>query len=120
MLDGLRISPASFMKQVLQSPTVLERPSHLRFEFVRNIDGGATPLDSAIQDVAGVLLAVLTCGAVRPRAGALSQAEGPERRGPQVGGLCPEPALNVGRRFNLTWHGMYMCHSTHMRVKSLR
>src|SRR5213593_3872224 len=105
MLHGSRISPAGLVQQVLQRPTVLQRAPDLGFQFVRNIDGNATPLDAAIQHVAGVLVAAITRGAVRAHAGALSQTQGPERSGPQSGSLGSEPALNLGGRFDLTWHG---------------
>ncbi len=97
MLHRVRVSSAGLVQQVLQRPTVLERASDRRFEFVGNVDGDAAAFDPAIQHVAGVLVATRTGGAVVADAGASSKTQRPKGSGPQVGSLCSEPAFNIGR-----------------------
>ncbi len=116
MLDRIRVPTARLVQQFLQRTAVVQRLLDLRDEFVRNVDADAAPLDPTIEDVAGVLVAPRTGGAVFAHARTPPKTQRPQRGRPQRGGLRPKPALDLGGRFNLGGlggHAAYDPHSTH-------
>ena len=112
MLQGFRIAQGTLVEQFLQRTPVLKTAPQLRHELVRDINGKAASLDSSIKDMTGVLFAAATAFTVFPDTRASPQAQGAERRRPQIASLFSEPLLDLAESFSFRRHGC-MCAIQH-------
>jgi hypothetical protein len=96
------------VKQFLKFPTIVERPLHIGYEFVGNIDCESPSVHSDVQDMAGVLFSFQAGLAVLTDAWTPAEAERAQSCGPKICGLIPEPLFNVCSGFSLGRHDVYM------------
>jgi hypothetical protein len=108
MLQSFGVAHGSLVKQFLKFATIVERPLHIGYEFVGNIDRGSSPLHSDIQNMAGVLFPLQASLAVLTDAGTAAQTERAQSGRPKNCGTIPEPLFNVCRRFSFSRHAVYM------------
>lgn len=108
MLQGSRIAQGTLVEEFLQRTPVLKTAPQLRHEWVGDIDGEAASLDSSIKDMTGVLFAAATAFTVFPNTRASPQAQGAERRRPQIARLFSEPLFHITESFSFRRHGC-MC-----------
>ena len=112
MLQSFGVAYGRLVKQFLQFPTIVERSLHIGHEFIGNIDRESPPVNSAIQNMAGVLFPLQAGLAAIPDAGAPAKAERAQSGRPKICGLIPEPLFNICSRFSFGSHTVYVPHST--------
>ena len=87
------------MEQFLQSPTIVQIATDFRHQLLGNINAIAASFNTAIKNVAGMLLAGQASRAMLPNAGTTPQAQGTQDGGPELGCFALNPTRNVGRKF---------------------
>jgi hypothetical protein len=112
VLQRSRIAQGALVEEFLQRTPVLKTAPQLGHEWVGDIDGEAASFDSSIKDMTGVLLAPATAFTVLANTGASPQAQGAERRRPQIAGPLSEPLLDIVESFSLGRHDS-MCAISH-------
>ena len=118
MFQSFGVANSSLAKQLLNFSTIVQRSLHIGDELIRDIDCGAPPLDSDIQDIAGMLFTFQAGLASLTDAGTAAQAEGAESCRPKTRRLISEPLFNIDGRFILSSHDVYVPRYTHT-VKSI-
>jgi class 3 adenylate cyclase len=119
-LQGFGIAQRTLVKEFLQRTPVLKTTLQLRDELVGDIDGEAASFDSSIKDMTGVLFATATAFAVLPNTRASPQAQGAERRRPQIVSLFSEPPLDIAKSVSFGRHEVCVPHSTHTVKKKVK
>lgn len=114
MFQCFGIPHGRLTEQFLKLSPVIERPLHIRYQFVRYIDGESFPLHSHIKEIAGVLFPLQAGFAVLTDTGAPTQTQRAQSDRPEIGCMIPEPLLNIYGRFVFAWHVVCMPHSLHI------
>ena len=94
------------MQQFLQGTTVVHTAAYFRHQGLGDIEGEATPWEATIEDVAEVLLPGKAGGAAWAHTGTAPQAQGAEGGRPEGVSLLLQPALEVGRGFEIGLHAV--------------
>ena len=111
MFKSFGVAHGRLVKQFLKFATVVKGPLHIRYEFVRYIDGESFSLYSDIQEMAGVFLPFQAGLAMLTDAGTPTQTQRAQSNRPEIRGLIPEPLFNVCGRFFLGWPAVCMPYS---------
>ena len=106
------------MEQFLQGPTIVQIATDFRHQLLGNINAIAASFNTAIKNVAGMLLAGQASRAMLPNAGTTPQAQGTQDGGPELGCFALNPTGDAGRRFLIgeclsNGHDVYVPYCTH-------
>lgn len=113
MLQGFGIAQRVLMEQVLKRTPIVQTTAHLRDELVGNIKREAASLRSAVKHVAGMLFALEASLAVLADTSSTAETQGTQGGRPKAGSLFLEPLGDIGRKFFLGWHAVYVPHSAY-------
>jgi len=84
MFESFGVAHGCLMKQLLKFPTVVERTLYVGNELIGDIDGVSTPLDTAVQHMAGVPFPAQAGLAAIAHAGTPAEAERAQCGRPKV------------------------------------
>jgi hypothetical protein len=104
MLESFGISNSGLIQQFLKNTAVVEAKPYLWDQLLWDVNRKATPFDADVKDMTGVLFARAAGCAVFAHAGTSSQAQRPQRCGPQAGGLFLKPLLDIGGSLSFARH----------------
>ena len=113
MLQGVGVSLPCLVEQVLQCTAIVKTTAHLGRELVGNVNAEAAALDSAVKDVAWVLVTFKARWAAVTHASGTPQTERSESGGPKARGLFPEPLCHLCWRFLFGSHAVYVPYCTY-------
>lgn len=108
MLQSIHVANSRLVKQILKCAAVVETTADLRHEFVRNIYRKTATMDSAVKNMAGMLLTVKTSLAVLSNASCTPKIQRSQSSRPKIGSLFLKPICDIYRKFFLGWHVVYV------------
>ena len=108
MLQSIHVANGCLVEQILKCAAVVETTADIRHEFVRNIYRKTATLDSAVKNMAGMLLTAKTSFAVLSNASGTPKIQRSQSSGPKVGSLFLKPIRDIYRKLFLGWHAVYM------------
>jgi hypothetical protein len=108
MLQSIHVANCRLVEQILKCAAVVETTADLRHQFVRNVYSKPATLDSAVKNMAGMLLTAKTSFALLSNASGTPKIQRSQSSRPKVGSLFLKPIRDIYRKFFWGWHAVYV------------